>query len=86
MNRIEDIKVIEFENDNEFVEWALCPSYEFIESGRGSTCFDVPYTDEYLEAVEDDWSFDILDRKSRIKKDGLMHRGVITKPVDNLIN
>ncbi len=86
MNKIEDIRVIEFDNDNEFVEWALNPSYEFIQNGNGNACYDVSYTDEYEKAIKDGYSFKILDRKSRIMKDGIMHRGIITKPVDNLLN
>lgn len=78
-------KIIEFNNDDEFTNWALAPSYTTIVNDLGNRCFDVLYTDAYLNAVKEDYIFDIKDEDSLIVKRGCVSRGIITKPVENLL-
>ena len=85
MEKFEEGKLIQFENDQEFIEWAIKPFYEVIETENGGRCFSVAYTDAYINAIEEGYLIDILDEDSRINKDGLVHWGIITKPVDNLL-
>ena len=77
--------VMQFADDVEFTNWALKPVYEVVENEFGHKCYDVLFTDEYINALDHDYHFDILDPNSRVKIRQAVCRGFITKPVSNVI-
>lgn len=85
MKVIEDELLIQFDDDQEFTDWALKPIYEVITSESGTACYDIPYTSMYLNAVEKGYDFEILQPNSVVTKRKAVSRGIITKPVQNLI-
>ena len=78
-------KIIYFDNDAEFENWAVRSGYVIIENEFGHHCFDVPYTNEYIKAIKDDYLFHINSFDSVVKKHGYVTRGIINKPIENLI-
>jgi hypothetical protein len=85
MKKLDDELIIQFTNDDEFTDWALCPSYQIVKDDTGRPYYDVPFTKEYLDAIDAGYRFEIMKNDSMVIRRGCVCRGIITKPVENLI-
>lgn len=81
------MKIIVFDNDNDFEFYCLKPKYEINQSEvSGTLYYDLAFTDTYLNDVRDGVMFCIDDPKSKVVKRGCVTRGVVSKKVDNLLD
>lgn len=81
------MKIIVFDNDNDFEFYCLKPKYEINQSEvSGTLYYDLAFTDTYLKDVRDGVMFCIDDPKSKVVKRGCVTRGVVSKKVDNMLD
>ena len=81
MKRYDDKKYIEFEDDDDFTNYAIHPHYVFKTSSSGKMYYDVDFTDEYLKDLGNGFIFDIDSDDSVVRKHQAVTFGTITKPV-----
>ena len=81
------MKIIIFDNDEAFEQFALKPDYVLRTSAKSDmTYYDIEFSDEYLDAIKGDTHFYFSDRNSKVRKRGVVQRGVLSKRVENIIN
>lgn len=85
MHPEEKMKILLFETDDDFTSFCLKPDYVILTSEDGGVYSDIEFTDEYLKAVETGVKFCIKAEKSNIRKRGVVQKGVLSKPVENVI-
>jgi len=79
--------VMLFNNDNEFIDFCFSPNIKiFKPEGTNIDCYDYPLSDEYYEAIKNNTKFYINQTNSDVKKRKCVYRGLITKPVENIID
>ena len=76
------MKVMIFENDAEFEDFAINPQYVVKTSDKGTHYFTWDFTDMYKEEKEKGTIFCISDENSLIRKRQACTFGIISKPVD----
>lgn len=77
--------IMSFNTDDEFTDFCLCKdAISGIDDKTGIMYYDYPFTDEYLQAVNNGLKFNILDYDSKVMKRGCVNRGIITKRIKNL--
>ena len=77
------MKIIVFENDSEFDEFAVDPSVRVIKDGDREY-FDWSFTNDYNTEVAAGTLFFIKDRKSKVLRRNACTSGIISKPVSNV--
>lgn len=86
MHPEEKMKILLFETDDDFTSFCLKPDYVILSSEDGGVCSDIEFTDEYLKAVETGVKFCIKAETSTIRNRGVVQKGVLSKPVENVID
>ncbi len=81
MKRYDDKKYIEFDDDDDFTNYAIHPHYVFKTSPEGTMYYDVDFTDEYLKDVDNGFEFDITCDDSAVRRRQTVTFGIISKPV-----
>lgn len=80
------MKIIVFENDEEFEMFAMKPNLVVKTSEKSGTLYyDIELSDEYFEAVNEGTLFYIKDRNSKVKKRKVVKQRLASKPVQNII-
>ena len=77
------MKIIVFENDQDFEEFAIVPQVKIITDGDREY-FDWFFSPEYNAEVANGTIFYIKDKKSKIITRGACTFNVISKPVENV--
>ena len=80
---MKNMRIIVFENDEEFEEFAILPSIHIVTDGDHEY-FDWNFTPEYNKEVLNNTIFYMKDRKSKILRRNACTFNVISKPVKNI--
>lgn len=84
MKYIKEEKCYLFEDDDEFMEFAVNPSVKISVTPKGTPYYDWDFSNQYKKALEDGDSFKINDENSKVKKRGCATWKLISKKVKNL--
>lgn len=81
------MKIVVFDNDEDFEQYALKPGYVFHESevNPGMLYYDVDYTDQYNKDIEDGVQYCIDCEDSKVRKRNCIARGMVMKNVENIL-
>lgn len=76
--------IIAFNNDQEFMDYCICPNVVILRGESGVLYYDINYTDLYNDAINSGTFFVIKDSNSQICKHNAVSLHSITKPISNL--
>lgn len=74
-----------FDNDDDFVNYCVCPNLVVLVTKNGTPYTDFNFTDDYLNAISNGTQIVIKDPASKIQKRNAVSFRSITKPVKNLM-
>jgi len=78
-------KILIFQDDDEFIEFAINVTPVITMSTDGHSFYDFDYSPAYMDCIKNNKQFNILDELSNIKKRKELNYRLIVKPISNLV-